>query len=454
MRFILKSLPSYVRNSRKIGLFGLGLSNTGVAEFLSVLGDYEFILRSDRAFDEGNLPKLLKGAVSHVGADAFACAEEDILFLSPSANRKREDIKRFAEGGVKLSSDAELFFELNDKPIFAVSGSDGKSTTTRITSLLLCGTLFTEECGNCGRSMTQSLSSGADAYVTELSSFMLDAFIPKSKRAVITSISENHLDFHGSLDAYFSAKENLYKGTGEPVIWADKDFSEDFIKKYPPFALLSASRGHKELSRLGAELILTFENGRILRNGVPIIELSKFKRQERHNIENFMSAMALSDGYYGSEHLLAVARSFGGIAHRAELIAIKNGVEYIDSSVDSSPTRTATTLNGLKKRVILILGGRGKGLSYEPLIKPVCEYAKAVILTGENAEQIKKALLSCDAFSKGTIPIYECENLASAIDEAKELSRPSDTVLLSPASTSYDEFKNFEERANFFKKRI
>ena len=450
----MKRLPTYVKDCQKIGLFGLGLSNIGVAEFLSAYGAYEFILRSDKAVKENTLPQVLKGAVAHVGADAFASPEEDILFLSPSVNRCRADIKRFAEGGVKLSSDAELFFELSDKPIFAVSGSDGKSTTTRLASLLLCGTVRAEECGNCGRSMTQALASDADAYVTELSSFMLDAFIPKSKRAVITSISENHLDFHGSLDAYFEAKENLYRGTREPVIWADKDFSDRFIKKYPPYALLSASHGYKELSRLGAELILTFEDGRILRNGEPLIELSEIKRQESHNIENFMSAMALCDGYYEKEQLLRVAGSFNGIAHRAERICTRDGVEYIDSSVDSSPTRTATTLRGLGKRVILILGGPGKGLSYEPLIKPVCEYAAAVILTGENAAEIKRALLSGGGFQGSAISLYECENLASAVRCAKDISVMGDTVLLSPASTSYDEFKNFEERADFFKKLI
>ena len=449
----MRGLPAYVKDTRKIGLFGLGLSNIGVAEFLSARGAYEFILRSDGEIKEENLPTSFKGYPRYSGKRALSSLTEELIFLSPSVNRRREDIKALAASGVRLSSDAELFFELVDSPVFAVSGSDGKSTTTRLASLLLGG-LGAVECGNCGRAMSLALDSGASAYAVELSSFMLDSLVPHSKRAVITSISENHLDFHGTPDAYVAAKENLYRGTDEPIIWAGRDFSESFIKKYPPFALLSTGLGYKELKMRGGELILTLEDGAILKNGERLIEISRLKRREKHNIENLMSAAALADGFYERERLFSVAESFGGIAHRAELVCVKDGVEYIDSSVDSSPARTATTLRGLAKRVILILGGRGKGLSYAPLVSCVGEYARAVILSGENAPEIKAALLSDDTLEKKGIPLYEMASLADAIRLAKEISTPSDTVLLSPASTSYDKFKNFEERAEYFKSLI
>lgn len=444
----MKQFPDYLKDVKRVGLFGLGISNIGAYRFLAKRLDVEFILRADRLTD---IPTWLDLEGVHIGEDAFCDIDEDILILSPSVNRKRREIR---ELGVRKSSDAELFFELVDAPVFSVSGSDGKSTTTELTARLLSFGATVEKCGNCGTSMLDALEGGATAYACELSSFMLDSFIPRSKRAVITCISENHLDFHGSLDAYVAAKENIYRGADECVINADTDYAEEFIRKYKPYALVSAKKSHTELKAYGAQLTVTLGGGAIEKNGEPILPLCEIRRSESHNISNLMSAMALADGYYKREELCDVARSFSGLSHRCESIGVYGGVEYIDSSVDSSPARTATTLSGLCRPVILLLGGRGKGFSYEPLTEPILRYARAVILGGENADEIYGTLMGDRRIRESGIPIYRAQTLGEQIRIARSIAKPHDTVLLSPASASFDQFKNFEDRANYFKSQL
>ena len=443
----MKSLTTDFKDVKRVGIFGLGISNIGVLRFLSGRGDFDFILRSERSPDRSVTDNFRFSGIL-TGADAFKPPFEDILFLSPSVNRRRREVAELLAHGVRLTSDAELFFELADRPVFAVTGSDGKSTATELTSLLLSERQTAKKCGNCGVSMLSALSEGADLFVSELSSFMLDGFSPRCERAIITSFSENHLDFHGSAEAYLAAKENIYKSCRECVISADLDFSKSLIKKYKPYAVVSQKRSFSELKSTKAELILTLRDGEIERNGQPMLKISDIRRKESYNIANFMSAMALADGYFSSEHLRDTARSFRGLSHRCESIGVFGGVEYIDSSVDSSPARTAATLEGLGRRVILLLGGRGKGLSYEPLSEPVAKYAAAVIIGGENREEIKCALAGCN------IPIYTADTLREQIEVAKAKASFGDTVLLSPASASFDQFENFEERANYFKSQL
>ncbi len=451
----MKNLPLFLKDVKKIGLFGLGKSNIGVAEFLSENTNAEFIIRSDKKINTALLPSGIKIAAVLTGERALAMPTEQALFLSPSA--KRERFSHFTSKGCKLTSDAELFFDLAEAPIFAVSGSDGKSTTTELAARLL-KTSFPEvlKSGNCGDAMTPfaELERENAAHIVELSSFMLEYMIPKTRRAVITNISENHLDFHGSFEKYIAAKENLLKGTDEPIIWADCPISSELSKKYPPYALLSAKSGCNELSGIDSELKITLENGKININGLPVLPVCEIRRREEHNIKNLMSAIALTYGYFSDDAPRLISDGFEGIAHRCESIGIKDGVEYIDSSIDSTPIRCAATLTGLRRRVILILGGRGKGLSYAPLAAPVAKWAGAVIICGENAAEIESALIGDDGFAKSNIPIYRVGSFDTAILTAKSLAKRGDTVLLSPASTSYDRFENFEKKSARFKELI
>ena len=453
----MRELPIFLKDVKKVGLFGLGKTNLALAKILSERADVEFIIRSDNALDKSAVPQWLKIGGIYCGSGVCRDMREDVLFLSPSVKRSREELARAEASGICITSDAEVFFDTVRSDVYAISGSDGKSTTTELTRRLLSyGYKNVYKSGNCGEAMTPFALAEelGDAHVVELSSFTLEYLTPKTKRAVITGVSENHLDWHDGFEDYIKAKEHIYRRTDGAVIWADGEITRSFLKRYPAFAVLSRKYSDNELKRLGAPLRITAEGGAILVNGEEMIKISALKRKESHNVENMMSAMALAYGAYKKEELFDVARNFGGIEHRAESLGVFRGVEYIDSSVDSTPTRTVTTLIGLARPVILILGGKGKGLSYAPLAPHASKWAKAVILNGENRGEIKDALLSSGEFHPGDGRIYEAEGLEDAILLAKRLAVSKDTVLLSPASTSYDQFKNFEERSNKFKSII
>lgn len=450
-------LPAYLKDVKKIGFFGLGTSNSEIAKIIAKQTNAEIILRSDGKVSQSELPHFLKNAKIYDGERSCEGIDEDVLILSPSVKRSRREIIDAKARGVRLTSDAELFFDTCRSDVFAVSGSDGKSTTTELASRLFAsGYGAVHKSGNCGVAMTPFALSeeSGDAHVVELSSFMLEYFEPRTRRAVITGISENHLDWHGSFDGYIRAKERIYRRTDGAVVWADGEITRGFLRKYPAYAVLSRKYTDEDLRPFGAEIRICVFGGEILINGEPVLKLSDIRRRESHNIENLMSAMALSYGYYGREELLSVAREFSGIGHRAESVGTFLGVEYIDSSIDSTPARTITTLKGLSRRVILLLGGRGKGLSYKPLAPHALRWASTVILTGENRGEIKRALEECETHATSGTKIYEVEDFDEAVRTARDIARKGDTVLLSPASTSYDRFKNFEERSHQFRKII
>lgn len=442
------SLISKIKGGAKVGFFGIGKSNLSLMKLLP-LGNCEITLRSDKAIV---LPDgyISKGNINRVfsGDKALLDLDEDVLFTAPSVRRGRKELLEATERGCILSSDAELFLENNTKLLFAVSGSDGKSTTSTLTELLLSETLNAGIVGNIGIPMYETLiSENKNAYVAELSSFMLAYTNPKAKRAALTNITENHLDFHGSFAEYTDAKLSLLRNCEEAVINCD----DAIIRKYregKSFAAVSAETPYSVLkSEISSEIYITLEQGFIYKNGEKILSAEQIKANSPHNLKNLMTAMALSEGYYTPAHLRQVAKEFCGLPHRAHLFASKGGIDFIDSSIDTSPARTIATLKSLKKKVIIILGGGKKGLSYDSLKEYVSEYVKHAVIVGDNSEEIYSAIKNCTK----TLTV---DNFEDAIISAIELCQEGDTLLLSPASTSYDRFNNFEERGNLFKKTV
>ncbi len=438
---------------KKIGLFGLGISNLGAFDYLSKRGACDFVIRSDQKIEKRDIPRGLLTAKLMCGDNALADINEDILLLSPSIKRDRAELKSAKKRGVILTSDCEMFLNTARGMIFAVTGSDGKSTTCEIAYKLLKGSgADAVKSGNCGASMLGALEYDGEntRHIIELSSFMLEYIKPKVYRSLITSVSENHLDWHKSYDAYIKAKANILERASERAVWYDEDVSGSLGKSTGAEILISARHKAHELKSLCYSAV-TLEGDTICIDGKPVLSLSDIKRSEPHNIRNFMSAIALTNGFFDKERLLETARAFDGIEHRCRSLGVYGGVEYIDSSVDSTPRRTAVTLNGLNKTTVVILGGRGKGLSYEPLLAPLKKYASCTVVCGENRDEIIKVLTEGDY----GMPIYTADSFCKAVRLAGRLAEGGcKRVLLSPASTSYNEFKSFEERAKFFKKII
>lgn len=431
-----------------IGFVGAGISNLAVAKKLS--GGCT-VLR-DRGGAEDPEWERIKPDKVFLGGGYLEGIFEDILFLSPSVRRDDPKIMEAARRGVIICSDAELFFSGNDRAVYAVSGSDGKSTTATLAHLLLSERYPDAELlGNIGVPFAASRKTGVA--VAELSSFQLEYLSARVRAAIITCITPNHLDWHVSYDEYIAAKQRIFDGAWRKVISPDTPICEKIASNGVFSVLYSAKYTHRELSdRFSASHTVSLEGDYITVDGVPQLSTKDCKRRERHNIHNLMGAMSLTLGEYSREHLCSVAEGFGGLAHRMEYLYSRSGIEFINSSIDTTPARTRATLEALGKRVRIILGGRGKGLSLLPCVQALKKYAVRISLYGEAGADYYREL-----FDTGITCQLNCRlftRFDDAVDHAAAGATKADTVLLSPAATGYGEFKNFEERGMHFKDYI
>lgn len=429
------------RRIQSVGFFGFGRSNLGVREYLDrEFSGLRYVLRSDGPCEAMGFERVT------YGDGAYAEPYEDVVFISPGVRRDRPGLLTMAERGVILSSDAELFCECADLPIFAVSGSDGKSTTVTLASRMLGAPAI----GNIGVAMSPFIGRGAlPCVVAELSSFQLTGWEPSVYRAVITNISPNHLDWHRSYEEYISAKENLLKGAAERVFNLDCEVSRGLAGRYRADIAYSAKMSAKEMQRtVKAEVYIGISGDHIEANGVKILHTGAIQLKNEHNLSNILCAISLVYGHAKKDDIECVASEFSGLSHRCEEVGKWGGVRYIDSSIDSTPKRCATTLSSLSGEWVVILGGRSKGLDYREIIEPLRAQARLAVLTGESGKEIEQILRG-----SGIRYIYEAD-FERAVTVASEAATGAAGVILSPASTSFDRFSSFEERGNYFKKII
>ena len=435
------------KEARRVGFFGVGVSTLALIK--RVPKDIKITLRSENKIDRASLPTGVDIDKIYEGDSSFLDISEDVLFLSPSVRRDRRELISAVEGGVILSSDFEYFLTVNDKPLFLISGSDGKSTAVTMLSELLsdeCGQIL--PIGNVGRPFCDALEGTVWAHVAELSSFQLLYSCPTSYRAALTSVTPNHLNWHTSLDEYVNTKLSLLEKSSAPIASLDRGIIENFAKGRELFGVTDSERTFEELKKqFKAQIYITLERGMICKNGEGLISSNDILRREPYNIKNLMTAIAVADGHTSNERILRLARSFRGLSHRCERFFSKDGVNFIDSSIDTTPARTATTLSSLKGNVIVILGGLGKGVPYDELCGPLKAHAKEIIITGANKYEILCAVNAC-------APCHLTENLGEAAHLACSHAKSGDTVILSPASTSYDAFSNYQIRGDFFKKEV
>lgn len=442
------------KSIKKIGFLGLGKSNIGICQYLlNKLKNPQITLRCHTAND-------VSGITANrifTGENMLCDIDEDILFISPSARRDVKELIDAKRRGVILSSDAEFFFSLSRSDIYTITGSDGKSTTTYLASRMLSESYSNAvPCGNFGEALTPHLDDEQNtAYVAELSSFQLMYMKPKSKRCVITNISENHLNWHSSFEEYINAKRNIFDNAGQRIINYDCEITRSFAKDYKIFAVFSRTESESALKRqINADLYVTEEEGKILVSGERVLDTKDILVGKNHNVLNFMSAIAMSYGKCKNESIVTLAKGFGGLPHRCEFVAKINGISYYNSSIDSSPKRCVATLNMFLERVILIIGGRSKGLDFAELVPTLKEKTKSIIITGECGGEIEYLLKNDKYFLESKIPFLRMDSFVDAVKHAARTAKPGDTVLLSPAATSFDCFKNFEERGEIFRKTV
>jgi UDP-N-acetylmuramoylalanine--D-glutamate ligase len=371
----------------------------------------------------------------------------------------------------------ELFLNEEPCPVYAVTGSDGKTTTTTLTSLLLDSPKLRGKVvlgGNIGEPLLYRIDSVTpdDACAVELSSFQLMTVDAPVKAAAITNITPNHLNWHTGMDEYTDAKANILKRCGRAVLNWDNAVTRSLAARLPegvPVTWFSLSPLPENLLRSrdrGDSAVWLDPDGTIYESfpdeGIRrVMTRADIKLPGLHNTANYMTAIALTHGATTPERILETARTFGGVEHRLEFVREKDGVTFINGSIDSSPTRTAAALSALSDRpVVLIAGGYDKHIPYEPLADAVLapdSTVRRMVLTGDTAEKIRAAMESHPAYRKAVengFKLTENPDFDSAVRDAAASALPGDTVILSPASASFDHFKNFEERGRHFKELV
>ena len=436
--------------NKKIAVLGLGVSNRPLVRLLLEFGCH--VTGCDRTPREKLDAEVLEletmGCRLSVGEGYLDNMEADILFRTPGMHPGNPAIVALAEKGAKVTSEMEVFFEVAPCHLIAVTGSDGKTTTTTLISEMLKAAGKTVWLGgNIGTPLLPMVRQmqPEDYSVVELSSFQLMDMTRSPEIAVVTNLAPNHLDVHKDMDEYVEAKKNIFKfqtADGRLILNADN-------------AITAGFRGNGEtvfFSRLGKGSVEICD-GIICWNGQPVLDPKEILLPGVHNIENYMAAIAAVEGLVPDEIIRQVARSFGGVEHRIELVRIKDGVRFYNDSIASSPSRTIAGLRSFKEKVILIAGGYDKHIPYDVLGPEICAHVKHVFLCGATASQIRAAVENCEDFHD-QVALTDCGNFENAVRTAAASAKEGDVVLMSPASASFDEFKNFMVRGEFFKKIV
>ncbi|MDY3691250.1 MAG: UDP-N-acetylmuramoyl-L-alanine--D-glutamate ligase [Dysosmobacter sp.] len=439
---------------KTVAVIGIGVSNRPLIELLLDRG-VAVTARDKQERDAlGEYADTLeaKGARLRLGADYLEGLTEDVIFRTPGMRPDLPQLTAAVARGSVLTSEMEVFFEVCPCPKIAVTGSDGKTTTTTIIAELLKRAGRTVHLGgNIGHPLLAETGamSPEDIAVLELSSFQLMTMTQSPHIAVVTNLAPNHLDVHKDFQEYIDAKENIFTHqTAQDIAVFNAD---------NPYTAEEAGRavGRARLFSRQREL----EDGVFLRGGAiiarsggqerEVMRVSDIKLPGVHNVENYLAAIAAVDGLVPDEVIRDFAREFGGVEHRIELIRTRKGVRWYNDSIASSPSRTIAGLNSFPEKVILIAGGKDKGIPYDALGPVVNDHVKLLLLCGATAGVIRRAVERADNYNG--LEILDVADYREAVSIADSRASEGDVVILSPASTSFDRFKNFMERGKAFK---
>ena len=440
--------------NKTVAVIGIGVSNQPLIRLLLERGIAVTACDKKNRETLGIVAEQLEanGCRLRLGEAYLDGLTEDVIFRTPGMRPDLPQLAAAVSRGSVLTSEMEVFFEVCPCPKIAVTGSDGKTTTTTIIAELLKRAGKTVHLGgNIGHPLLAETGKmkPEDVAVLELSSFQLMTMTHSPHIAVVTNLAPNHLDVHKDFQEYIDAKENIFTHQSTKDIAV---FNAD-----NPYTLEEASRavGRARLFSRKKEL----EDGVFLRGDAVIARHNGEERQVMttadiklpgvHNIENYMAAIAAVDGLVPDGIIRDFAREFGGVEHRIELIRTRNGVRWYNDSIASSPSRTIAGLNSFKEKVILIAGGKDKGISYDALGPVINDHVKLLILCGATAGVIRR--VTEQAANYDGLEIVDVEDYHQAVALAGSRAQEGDVVILSPASTSFDRFANFMERGRVFK---
>ncbi len=463
MKFVNDNLVEFENfiKCKKVAIIGLGASNIPLIDYLYNL-NCEITIFDNKpidTLDNNILDKIYEYQLKISFGENYLSKliGFDIIFRSPSCRPDNPEIIKEIERGAILTSEIELVMKLCPGKIIGVTGSDGKTTTASlIYEILKQENLTCYLGGNIGTPLFTKIKDmkPQDFVVLELSSFQLMTMDISPNIAVVTNISPNHLDIHKSYDEYIQAKSNIFKYQDENdllILNYDNEITRDFSKNTESKITYFSSKEK-------------IENGLIVDNGIikdcddglrrHILNTKNIKLRGIHNYENICAAIAATKKFVSLESQIIAISNFTGVKHRLEFVKEVNGAKWYNDSIASSPTRTIAGLNSFNENIVLIAGGYDKQLDYTTIAKPIVENADSLILLGETTNKIYSAVAYELKYTNKKIPIYKVKSLEEAVNKAKEVSSKGDVVLFSPASASFDMFKNFEERGDKFKQIV
>lgn len=445
---------------KKVAFIGAGVSHKRCIEQFVELGAQVTLCDQKKSLEDfgayaDTLRRLhVRLSLGEHYTDGFA--GQDIIMRTPGYEYYKPELQAALQAGTKVTSEVELFFELCPCEIVAVTGSDGKTTTTTLISKMFEAAgrkVFLG--GNIGAALLPQLADVTPeaVAVVELSSFQLISMRVSPKVAVVTNVTPNHLDHHKDMQEYIDAKRNILLWQVPPcraVLGFENDISRGMQKDCKGeqvwfTRLHDTDKG--AFLRESDDTLCYAENGVV----TPILPRAEVKLRGLHNVENLLAAIAAVWGRVPVEAMRQVGSTFTGVEHRIEPVRTLDGVTYYNDSIASSPTRTIAGLRSFNQKIILIAGGYDKKIPYEPLAPEILAHVKTLVLMGATGPRIEAAVRACPGFDESALTILHADSMQHAVELARGAAQPGDVVSLSPASASFDLYPNFEVRGRDYK---
>lgn len=456
----LKEFNEYIR-FRKVAVIGIGVSNLPLIDYL-----YEKKAQVT-VFDERTIDEIPRETIDKITTYGFEysfgknCLEKlkgfNIIFRSPSCLPTRIELQEEANKGAIVTTEVEMLMEMCPCKIIGITGSDGKTTTTSMINAILRKAGYnTFLGGNIGTPLFTRLSemTPEDIVVLELSSFQLMNMQVSPNIAVITNITPNHLNIHKDYEEYIEAKKNIFKNQDENgilILNYDNDITRNSSKEANRKVVFFSSKVRLDNGFIVDGNIIKECEDKVRKH---ILNTDEVILRGNHNFQNIATALAATKTLVDTDIAVQAIKEFKPVEHRIEFIREIEGVKWYNDSASSSPTRTLSGINAFNENIILIAGGYDKNLDYEPLAKPVVDKVSTLILIGQTAEKIYDVVKEESEKQNKNIKIYMCDSLEQTVDIAKKSAKKGDIVLFSPASASFDMFKNFADRGEKFKNLV
>ena len=456
----LEEFNNYIR-SKKVAVIGLGVSNIPLLDYLHKNGANVMV------FDNRNIDEIPKDIIDKITNYnfLFSFGENNLsklvgfnlILRSPSCMPNQLALEEEVKRGAIVTTEIELLLKMAPCKVIGVTGSDGKTTTTSLIYAILKHAKY--NCylgGNIGIPLFTKLNEikPDDIVVLELSSFQLMNMEVCPEISVVTNVTPNHLNVHKSYEEYIEAKKNIFLNQSENgivVLNYENEITRNFRKDANGKVIYFSSK-------------TKLEDGIILDNGIVkecednlrkhLVSTDKVKLRGVHNYENICAAIGATKTLADTDTIVEAITEFSGVEHRLEFIKEVNGAKWYNDSIGTSPTRTIAGLHSFDEDIVLIAGGYDKHLDYEPIAKPIVDKVKALILIGQTAEKIYTAVTRELEKQNKELPIYMCTNLLQTVQMANKVAKEGQVVLFSPASASFDMFKDFADRGNKFKEIV